>query len=342
MPPAPAALQVARAALRGAAAGLLLTLAAPAAAQGVPQPVFAPHSPAVLDGGRRLEPVEPIAATHVPANLLALPQTLRHVLLADLERNRLFLYAHRGGELELLRSMYLSIGRAGYGKQVEGDLLSPVGIYTIVDWLPGERLPPLYGDGAWPVDYPNALDHYEGRTGHGIWLHGNPPAVSGRRRAPRSSEGCLTLANSDLRGLADFVRLRETPLIFADRVDWLQPGERVAAAAAAHLLLEQWEVAWESLDAEELASFYWPEARIGGLRHAEFRARKAQVNAGKDWIDVRLEDVAIYRYPGPQPRLQVDFTQHYDSSNYAASSRKRQYWEEGRDGRWRILLETEL
>ena len=87
MPPAPAALQVARAALRGAAAGLLLTLAAPAAAQGVPQPVFAPHSPAVLDGGRRLEPVEPIAATHVPANLLALPQTLRHVLLADLERN---------------------------------------------------------------------------------------------------------------------------------------------------------------------------------------------------------------------------------------------------------------
>ena len=107
-------------------------------------------------------------------------------------------------------------------------------------------------------------------------------------------------------------------------------------------MLEQWEVAWESLYAEELASFYWPEARIGGLRHAEFRARKAQVNAGKDWIDVRLEDVAIYRYPGPQPRLQVDFTQHYDSSNYAASSRKRQYWEEGRDGRWRILLETEL
>ena len=278
-----------------------------------------------------------------PGAVIQLPASMAHVLVADLERNRLHLYHHTDGQLQLLNSMFLSIGKAGYGKQVEGDNLSPVGIYTITSWLSGESLPPLYGDGAWPVDYPNSLDRFEGRTGHGIWLHGNPPESDHGKRAARSSEGCLTLANADLTSLTPFIELQRTTVIFADQVNWISPAERLANQRLVNQLLEQWQVAWETLDAEELGAFYAPNSRISGLSREQFVAQKRDVNSRKDWIKLQLSELVAYRYPGgPAPRLMLRSQQDSRSSNYSSRGQKRQYWQQQPDGQWKILLEENL
>ncbi len=275
----------------------------------------------------------------LPTSLVALPASTDHVLVADLERNRLYLYEHRDGDIRLLRAMYLSIGKAGYGKREEGDNLSPVGIYTITSWIPGENLPDLYGKGAWPVNYPNPLDRMEGRTGYGIWLHGNPTETPGRR-PPRSSEGCITLANADLLSLEPFIDLQTTPVVFADQVRWQTQEQRVEQATLVRNLLEGWMSSWESLDAEKLVSHYSDDANIGGLSKDQLYRQKADVNSRKEWLKLRVTDLAAYVYPGSNGnRLQVDFVQDYRSSNYSSKSHKRQYWERGTDGQWRIILE---
>ncbi len=275
----------------------------------------------------------------LPASLVALPDSTDHVLVADLDRNRLYLYEHRKGEINLLRAMYLSIGKAGYGKRVEGDNLSPVGIYTITSWIPGKELPDLYGKGAWPVNYPNPLDRMEGRTGYGIWLHGNPSEIPGRR-PPRSSEGCITLANADLLSLAPFVDLQTTPVVFADKINWQTPEQRVEQAMMVRSLLEGWKDAWESLDADRLVSQYSDNAKIGGLSKEQLLRQKRDVNSRKEWLNVKVNKLAAYRYPGSNgERIQVDFQQDYRSSNYASTSQKRQYWQREADGQWRIILE---
>ncbi|MEN8720320.1 MAG: L,D-transpeptidase family protein [Oceanococcaceae bacterium] len=281
----------------------------------------------------------PRERTMVPQSVLALPSSIAHVLVADLSANRLYLYAHEAGDLTLLRAMFLSIGKQGYGKEVEGDNLSPVGIYTVTRWIPGQELPPLYGDGAWPVDYPNPLDRMLGRTGYGIWLHGNPPE-NGGIRGPRSSEGCITLANADLTSLEPFIHLQRTTVVFADRVTWVDRGTRAQRAEHLTEALQQWTAAWETGDADELAAMYSADARIAGLTRDQLREQKRAVNAYKDWIRVGVDEIAAYVYPGSEGRMmQVDFTQRYESSNYQSLAPKRQYWRLDDDGQWRIVLE---
>src|SRR3546814_8483534 len=49
------------------------------------------------------------------------------------------------------------------------------------------KLPDFYGDGAYPLNYPNEWDKHEGRKGYGIWLHGTPSTTYSR--PPRASDG---------------------------------------------------------------------------------------------------------------------------------------------------------
>ena len=283
----------------------------------------------------------PQGSAQWPSPVLQLADTEHDLLIADLRNNRLYQFGYRDNDWRVVRSMYASIGKAGYGKQVEGDNLTPVGIYRITSWLDGERLPALYGDGAWPVDYPNTLDRYEGRTGYGIWLHGNPQRDEPGLRPPRSSEGCLTLTNQDLNSLKPAVDLGQTRVVFSDEIQWLTAEQRRARQQAALERLQEWQLAWESLDAEMLGDYYHPEARIGGLDRAAFISQKHAVNNRKEWIALRLGRITILDYPGHHERLLVEFEQDYRSNNYRSVTHKQQIWQKGDQG-WAILLEETL
>ena len=47
-------------------------------------------------------------------------------------------------------------------------------MYHFTSVLSKSELPDFYGAGALPINYPNEWDRLNGRTGHGIWLHGTP------------------------------------------------------------------------------------------------------------------------------------------------------------------------
>lgn len=155
----------------------------------------------------------------LPTAILQISPGQAFVLLADTARSRLYLFENIAGEPRLLRDYYLSIGRMGTKKRHEGDKKTPLGVYHITNQLPDQRLTDFYGAGAFPLNYPNAWDRAQGRTGHGIWLHGVPSDTYSR--APNSSDGCLVITNPDLIELRRFVQNSHIPVIIAAQVEWL-------------------------------------------------------------------------------------------------------------------------
>lgn len=275
----------------------------------------------------------------IPQSLLMLPESQRYAIVVDLGASRLYVLGRDGDNWRLVHDHYASIGRAGIGKQVEGDGRTPVGVYRITEHLAGDGLPDLYGAGAYPVNYPNVWDRRAGRTGHGIWLHGVPSDTFSR--APLSSEGCVAVANRDFASLAPFVEPGVTPVIFVDSVNWVSQADNRLLAAALRDRVLQWRADWESLDTEAYLAHYAPDFATDDMDRAAFADHKRRVNAAKEFVQVELEGLELYRYPGVDDLVFLArFRQHYISNTFSAVSSKEQYWRLTNDGRWEIIQEA--
>ena len=272
-----------------------------------------------------------------PAEIVQLPDSISAAILVDLERFRLYLFENRDGAPSLSQDYYVSIGKGGGDKRREGDEKTPVGVYRVSSYLPGNKLPDLYGEGAFPIDYPNPWDVERGRTGSGIWLHGTESERYSR--APLSSRGCVTLSNADFLSLRERVEVGQTPVVVADRAEWRGSDGVTALRRELVAAVERWRGDWESLDTERYLSHYGQAFRTEGMDRARFAAYKRRVNQGKRWIRVDLDDLAIYAYPGEDGLMLVEFEQVYESDSFRSRRRKQQFWSrEGDD--WKIVLEA--
>ena len=276
-------------------------------------------------------------ADRVPLYLLRLDARQTSAIVIDAERSRVYVYAMEGGVPRLARDFYASIGKLGIGKERESDKKTPIGAYYVTSWLPGKRLPDLYGSGAYPIDYPNARDRLLGRTGYGIWIHGVPSDTYAR--APRASDGCLALANPDLEALGTYVRPGATPVVIARQVEWVTPEELRADRDTFRAALDAWKRDWESNDVERYLAHYAKEFRTSDKDLESWKAHKRRVSAGKSWIKVEFDKLSVLRDPGAKDLVSVTFDQDYRSSNLSQRTRKRQYW--AREGAsWKIVYEA--
>jgi murein L,D-transpeptidase YafK len=272
----------------------------------------------------------------LPGFILQIEPRQKHVIVVDSRRSRLYLFENAAGKPQLVADYYVTLGKNGMEKTREGDQKTPVGVYFVTANLPRQKLSDFYGAGAYPISYPNEWDRRMGRNGHGIWLHGVPAALYSR--PPRSSDGCIVLANPDLESVGRYVQVGLTPVIIADEIEWSDAAaldtERKSLAAA----IEQWRADWESRDTERYLSHYSARFSSGTQNAAGWAAHKRKVNAAKSWIKVGVSEVSMFRYPRERDFVVVTFEQSYQSDRLSNTMRKRQYWvREG--GGWKILYE---
>ncbi len=273
----------------------------------------------------------------LPSNLLALGESEPYALVVDLELSRMYVLANMGGGLRIVDDYYVSGGKEGPEKHREGDRRTPLGVYFIQEHIPGNRLPSLYGWGAFTLDYPNPLDRRMGKTGHGIWLHGNPTGTFSR--PPQDSDGCVTMHNKDLEALAPLLKRGNVPVVIARRVAWAAPGDLATTREGMLGMLEAWRSDWESLNTEAYLAHYSREFRSATQNYAAWARHKERVNAGKSEIQVHLGNVNLIEYPEAPGLMVATFTQDYWSDNFQSTSRKRQFWKQEGDGQWRIIYE---
>lgn len=275
----------------------------------------------------------------VPSAVLQLSEGFEHAIVVDLPKARLYVVKNDGGALHVERHHYAAMGRNGYGKQTAGDLRTPVGLYHVTHWIADGALPELYGTGALPLDYPNPWDMLKKRTGSGIWLHGVPRDTYSR--PPRSSEGCVTMANADLEALRGYVRFGRTPVLLSDQLDWV-PASTVEPLRDSFLKrIEDWRRKWSGKDTEGYLAYYADDFSVDGMDRKAFATHKRRVNASKKFIDVRLSDLSLFKYPGAGDDIFLaEFQMEYSSDNFAVTTRKDQFWRRNGSGSWQIVREV--
>jgi murein L,D-transpeptidase YafK len=274
-------------------------------------------------------------ADALPDALLELAPSQPYAIVVDTSRSRLYVYANELGRPRYVTDFYISLGRFGVEKAREGDQKTPIGIYTVI--ADREKLPDFYGPRAFPLSYPNDWDRLQGRKGHGIWLHGTPSETYSR--PPWATDGCLVLANDDLARLSKYVDVSRTPVVIGASIRWRDRRAWEADRAAFLAAFDGWKKSWESRDADRYLANYSTRFRAESRDLASWKARKRQVNAGKAWVKVAVDEMSLFAYPGEKDMMMVTFRQDYRSSNLSNVTRKRQYWvREG--GAWRILAES--
>jgi murein L,D-transpeptidase YafK len=278
-----------------------------------------------------------------PNLLVKMGDAQEHLIVVDTAKSRLFVYKKTDEGLQYVADYYVTIGKNGVGKQVQGDKRTPLGVYFAGQKLT-QPLADMYGDGAYPLNYPNELDQHQNKNGSGIWLHGTP--TNTYSRPPRASDGCVVLSNPDLKALAPILQIGKTPVIIADNIEWLdvtkstneieaQESEKQALQQA----IDDWRKDWVSQDTDEYLSHYSKKFFYsdGGLQ--KWADYKRSIQLAKPKVTIQIEDISMFDYPGyEQPIVLVNFVQDFRSATLKNKMLKRQYWV-NENNQWKIIYE---
>ncbi|MFM6985490.1 MAG: murein L,D-transpeptidase family protein [Hydrogenophaga sp.] len=287
---------------------------------------------------------------YVPTQFLSLSPQNRHAIAVDASRSRLYLFENlastapalkgdlaAGPRLKLVGDYYISVGLQGIEKQVEGDQRTPLGVYHITSSLDPRRLPDLYGAGALPLNYPNALDLQRGKTGRGIWLHGTPRDQF--VRAPQASDGCVVMSNPDLERLLGTVQIRTTPVVIAPQLQWVPPQALQNDRERFETALAAWRDAKAQGDLNRLQGFYSGQFRHtgGGLNQWWPRMEKeVQAVRRKGASGIELKDLSLLQWRDSQHTMVVTFAEVVLGQTRGVT--RRQYWAQEQD-QWKIFFE---
>ena len=330
-------------------------------------PVGQTVSELLLEAQRRLNATPKIATStdlsakdaqksQLPGNLVQAGKHLTHLVVADLESSVLYQYQVNQQHSTLVRSHYIGSGEGGFGKRLEGDLKTPLGVYTINGFLSDSSLPDLYGSGALTLDYPNVLDQHLGRTGYGIWLHGVPSAQ--RSRSPYSSEGCVTMSNQHLERLATELDASSTRVILTNTAAELDETYRNTLTEQFHRLFERYQQAWMSGNEKQLMSLYTDHQYLRLKLDSNNNAFREVADTVSDssrtsqtftqtlfkqaFGQVQAEDVSIFLNPDltrtseSQPARIIIDAIFGPASEYQITT----YWSQNENGDWRVLTES--
>ena len=271
----------------------------------------------------------------VPSAILALAPSQHHVIAVDVGESRVYVFRNEGGEARYVTDFYATMGRDGAVKSEEGDARTPVGVYRVVSSISPRQLAPFYGSGAFPLSYPNEWDRIAGRQGHGIWLHGSPPDAYSR--PPRSSSGCVVLTNSDLDTLARFLDIGNTPVVIAEKLEWVAPaqarGERARVVAAlagwrGPILANAGTLTRTSYERDTVAS-----DATGDTRRADDDILLPVPRSTDD------PGLGLFRYPGADNIVLVTFDREIVDGEGRHTVNVRQYWSRENET-WKIVYES--
>ena len=290
----------------------------------------------------------------LPSDILQIGTHITDLVVVDLADSMLYQYESVAGVPSLVRQHYVGSGSAGFGKLIEGDEKTPLGLYRIHGFRDDASLPDLYGSGALMLDYPNALDRHLGRTGSGIWLHGVPRKQ--HSRAPHSSEGCVTMSNDHLLSLKDRIVTSTTHVLLTHSIDW----QRGAGAELDDFRqrFSDYLTAWSTGNTDELASIYTASALPAFVRESIDSAQLGAQDAAKPTLirtAIDLDsghDLAHYRNlhsmdatqisivkipevrPGETPHVVMQGRFGPQNENHITL-----YWAQQPSGQWHIVSE---
>lgn len=275
----------------------------------------------------------------IPSQILGLTARNKHVIVVDASKSRLYLLENGSNGLTIVQNHYISVGKSGIGKYVEGDSKTPLGVYYLTTPINPKVLAPLYGGGALPINYPNPYDQRLGKSGSGIWLHGTMPERYSRQ--VKSTDGCVVMANPDLRKLMSTVAVKTTPVIISSKIQWVKPEQVTPERQQFDASINAWRAAKNTAQTDRMRQFYmadfsdykrtldaWWPANLSEIKKAKgrpFQWREVTTLMLRPELGEKASNVMVVTYDEVQPGIKQATT-------------KRQYWIQS-NNQWKIFFE---
>ena len=240
------------------------------------------------------------------------------LLVCDKNSSILRLYQKDSNASFILKSEYLAFtGKNRGDKHYEGDLKTPVGIYTITKKL--SSVDPFYGPLAFVTSYPNLFDRYRKKKGHGIWIHGLP--INQKRE--RYTKGCIAINNEGLECLSRDIKLSETVLLIFENLTPANTKARIEELATLGAWLYKWRYAWKYNDIKRYLSFYSKDfKRADGVGLEAFSRYKRAIFGKKEQKRILFNDINIIPYPNHPGIYQITFFERYATKSYRYEGKK--------------------
>lgn len=281
----------------------------------------------------------------VPAEFIVLPKAVHHAIAVDTTRSRLYLFENGPKGMRLVSDHYVSVGKQGVDKTVEGDQRTPLGVYFVSDRVGQSSLRDTFGAGAMQLNYPNLFDQMNGRTGSGIYVHGVP--FNTYSRPPKDSDGCVTLANDELLKLMNTVPIHDTPVIITRKIHWV--ADDAARVHQAEILdaVNRWQAVRAGDDVAALGAFYRPGAAPDTPAAPPVPPSQPVVRwvRGKRVVSappvppkdpIAFDNLSVMTWSDDKETMVVTFNER--GSRTHRETTLRQYWE--RDAsKWKIVAE---
>lgn len=237
----------------------------------------------------------------------------------------LALYHFNGKEYSTKLKIPIVIGKHNGDKQRQGDLKTPVGIYTIIEKK--RDVDPFYGPLAFVTNYPNPLDKTLGKNGNGIWLHGFPPNCPDKN----STKGCIASPNTELLSLdKNLTDYRSSLLMISeDKIPSISKEDIINLLS----FIYSWRYDWKYNRLNEYISYYSSDLKSSIGNFESFKKHKNYIFAKQQKKEILFYNIQITPYPNTLGKKiwRVNMKERYFSHNYKFSGTKLLYILQVRD-----------
>lgn len=243
-------------------------------------------------------------------------ESYTNVLVCDKSKSQLSLYVKDADhDYNLLKDYSAYTGKNRGDKVEEGDLRTPIGVYTLTQKL--SKLDSFYGPMAFVTSYPNIYDKYNGKDGHGIWIHGLPL----HQQRDAFTKGCIAINNSSIECLDRNIDIDKTILIINEKGS----GKEVSKDAISDILsqLYAWRYAWLYNDINAYLNFYDNSfIRFDGMDIKRFTSYKQRIFRKKEKKTILFHNLNVIPYPGTKDMYKITFHEIYKSDSFSFTGDK--------------------
>ncbi|MBX7490781.1 L,D-transpeptidase Cds6 family protein [Helicobacter turcicus] len=249
-------------------------------------------------------------------------EDLKYLFIATKNAPTLRLYALENHQWNEKLNVESLVGSKGGNKEKEGDLATPIGVYSLNARL--VNLDQYYGPLAFATNYPNLYDRLQKRTGYGIWIHGRP--LDGNRKE-LNTRGCIVIENDKLSSVDAIIDYRQALLVTFEN-----NAKEVKKEDLSILLtdLYAWKNAWKESNVDKYLGFYSEDfTRFDGMKYDEFVQNKRRIFAKNERKEIVFSKINISPYPNDENRhlFRISFYEDYKAPSYRFSGEKELYIE---------------
>jgi murein L,D-transpeptidase YafK len=215
-----------------------------------------------------------------------------YAIVVEKETQKLVLYRYNG-VYEPVFNVKCSTGEVPGIKTRSGDKKTPEGIYFFTGLFEKKYLSAVYGEMAFPMDYPNLIDQLNGREGNSIWMHGTNKQIK-----DRASNGCIVLANADIEKLSKYITVNRTPIIVTDKIHYTELDDDQTIKEQLKAFLLEWNGALLNGSYERYLSFY-DQGTISRIAWwDEWNDMRNELRQSGFPADIHLNKLSIYKHNG--------------------------------------------